>query len=297
MSGHELTCCEAARTCAEIRWTERHEMCPPQSRDGFTIVVDVRRDSPCGAELERGAISFCPFCGARVGSRPIAVEELVSSLIASVAGAPSKVEADHLEVTDPLRCEHVNALGVRCNRVNDHRGFTDHRFEMPDDGTIALLLAEARAAGYNDALQKHIAERNAMYSAHELGALADQLDEDNYATAAKKLRAAIATIARLEANAAEHPAVALLREIEWRAQMPHPEHEGSLRSICVACWQFSSVGHRPVCRLAAILAGSKPEECALPCEHATEVRGRSGRRIGWAVPIGHRCEGKGKVSI
>jgi hypothetical protein len=84
----------------------------------------------------------------------------------------------------------------------------------PGEMAHADLLAEEREAGrqdgYTDSLQKHISERDAVYSAHELGALADELDEDNYATAAKKLRAAIMTIARLEAQVAEERAKGLV---------------------------------------------------------------------------------------
>lgn len=86
------------------------------------------------------------------------------------------------------------------------RALSDLLAEAREEGrkeAAATMLSahEARADGYAEALQKHIAERSAVYSAHELGALADELDEDNYATAAKKLRAAIMTIARLEEQA------------------------------------------------------------------------------------------------
>lgn len=59
----ELSCCEAARTCAELEWTEGRDMMPPQAEDGWTIVVDFSPDSPHGFDIERGAIKFCPFCG------------------------------------------------------------------------------------------------------------------------------------------------------------------------------------------------------------------------------------------
>lgn len=56
----------------------------------------------------------------------------------------------------------------------------------------------------------------------------------------------------------EHPAVALLRDIEWRGDIAQPMGSG-----CPSCHQASSTGHAPGCRLAAILAGSKPGERAL----------------------------------
>lgn len=60
-----------------------------------------------------------------------------------------------------------------------------------------------------------LTERNARYDAHELGALADELDEDNWATAAAKLRAAIEMLAK---HAAERKTWARL----VRAMAPLP---------------------------------------------------------------------------
>lgn len=60
----EEPCCEAARQCAELRYDS-----PDDALDAgdfsnqWTIIVDQQRDSPCGVDLIRGAINYCPFCG------------------------------------------------------------------------------------------------------------------------------------------------------------------------------------------------------------------------------------------
>ena len=66
MAGATLTCCEAARTCAEIRWIDGRDMMPTRPKDGWTIIVDLAPDSPHGLDIERGPIAFCPFCGKAV---------------------------------------------------------------------------------------------------------------------------------------------------------------------------------------------------------------------------------------
>lgn len=70
MSDQALTCCEAARTCAEIEWRDGDDIEPRQASAAFTIIVDIRPDSPCGVDLYRGAIAFCPFCGTKIGGAP-----------------------------------------------------------------------------------------------------------------------------------------------------------------------------------------------------------------------------------
>jgi len=77
---------------------------------------------------------------------------------------------------------------------------------------------------------------------------------------------------RLRAKEAvpEHPAVALLRELQW-----YTDREGE--TYCVTCgWYVSDRGktpatHAPDCRLAAILAGSRPERAL--SELLEEARG------------------------
>lgn len=61
------TCKAAAgEPCAELQWLNGRDMTPQQSRDGFTIIVDIRPDSPHGVDLYRGPIAFCPFCGTKI---------------------------------------------------------------------------------------------------------------------------------------------------------------------------------------------------------------------------------------
>ena len=45
-------------------------MTPEQPRGAFTIIVDIRPDSPHGCDLERAPIAFCPFCGVKIGGAP-----------------------------------------------------------------------------------------------------------------------------------------------------------------------------------------------------------------------------------
>ena len=66
MSDQALACCEAARTCSEIRWLKGDDIEPRQDAAAFTIITDIRPDSPRGVDLYRSAIAFCPFCGAKI---------------------------------------------------------------------------------------------------------------------------------------------------------------------------------------------------------------------------------------
>ena len=66
MSDPGLDCCEAARTCAELVRLNGRDVEPPQEEPAWTLIVDVRPNSPCGMDLMRGAIRFCPFCGTAV---------------------------------------------------------------------------------------------------------------------------------------------------------------------------------------------------------------------------------------
>lgn len=52
---------------------------------------------------------------------------------------------------DAIRCEKVNALGVRCSRAEDHAGFSGCLFEMPSDETIEAILEHERALGASKA--------------------------------------------------------------------------------------------------------------------------------------------------
>lgn len=79
----------------------------------------------------------------------------------------------------------------------------------------------------------------------------------------------------------EHPAVALLREIQWDGWIFADGGEVAERAcpVCLAnAWNLGDKGtHAPGCALAAVLAGSKPSERALAEER------EAGRREGLAM--------------
>lgn len=50
-------------------------------------------------------------------------------------------------MTDAIRCEKVNALGVRCSRAEDHAGVSGCLFEMPSDEVIEAILEHERVLG------------------------------------------------------------------------------------------------------------------------------------------------------
>lgn len=82
------------------------------------------------------------------------------------------------------------------------RGFPGYVRDLAQISELAKRAAEdlVLERGLRESEERRcdrmMAERNAVYDAHALGKLADELDEDNYASAAKALREAILMLDR-----------------------------------------------------------------------------------------------------